>query len=764
MSNLQLSPLAVKKFFRFALNRPIATLLLLAVVLISALLTTSYRAASGLFKVAAAPKSSATPKPQGCCASLQPETRRMIGTYYNVENGMTSTLTLNNKGPQPIAVTPILYSPDGKRFIAAPVTVPGESSQNVELGILARFAGQGFQSGSFEFTYEGRMMEIGGGLRIVDEAKSLIFDEQMLEPGMKFSSPQLEAVYAIPFDSAEVRVAISNKTDKPVAVKGEAAFAGVNGHHPINGFLKPRETSVVTLPAGLVKQARAGAVSLAHNGGAGALLAMIHVREAGKGYSASVNFTDPGQSKTSRYHGAGFWLGSVNGDKLVPIIAVRNLGDVATTVTGRVPFTTEEGTEDKVELRKTQLAAGEIKLIAVSGLPASNVATAGLELEYEGAPGSVIADALSVSSGGNQVFTLPLKDPQGGMSSTGGYPWFITDTSSTVVFIKNTTAETQQFHLDIVYPGGRWGSNLRTLAAGQTFKLDVRDIRDTQVKSPDGTAIPLDASTGHVSWSLRGKRNKTLIGRAQTVDFTKGLASTYECQCACGSSYLQSELLPYSISGFPGDTQQFTAREQDVNCFGGPSAWYDVPTYLVFFSADNGNVATINSTGLSTAIGEGQTNIRASWETAGIFHMDASGECWNEPVTADCSSSCEVQLPSITITSVDFNHLEIHNGESATITAQISADPAAAGKMMTVRFYESSRTGNIVSAPIADPEKVVTIVSGNNIVTTTITNSSANNNGTIKVNVSVTIAPSELRVNGNNPRESAMSLALKPPN
>lgn len=689
----------------------------------------------------------------------------MIGTYYNVESGMTSTLTLNNKGPQPIAVTPILYSPDGKRFIAAPVTVPGESSQNVELGILARFAGRGFQSGSFEFTYEGRMMEMGGGLRIVDEAKSLIFDEQMLEPGMKFSSPQLEAVYAIPFDSAEVRVVISNKTDKPVAVKGEAAFAGVNGHHPINGFLKPRETSVATLPAGLVKQARAGSVSLAHNGGAGALLAMIHVREPGKGYSASVNFTDPGQSKTSQYHGAGFRLGSVNGDKLVPIIAVRNLGDVATTVTGRVPFTTEKGTESKVELRKTQLAAGEIKLIAVSGLPASNVATAGLELEYEGAPGSVIADALSVSGDGNQVFTLPLKDPQGGMSSTGGYPWFITDTSSTVVFIKNTTAEPQQFHLDIVYPGGRWGSNLRTLAAGQTVKLDVREIRDTQVKSPDGTAIPLDASSGHVSWSLRGKRNKTLIGRAQTVDFMKGLASTYECQCACGSSYLQSELLPYSISGFPGDTQQFTAREQDVNCFGGPGAWYDVPSYLVFFSADNGNVATVNSSGLGTAVGEGQTNIRASWETAGIFHMDASGECWSEPVTADCSSSCEVQLPTISIGSVTWNHLEIHPSESATLTVQLSVPPEAAGKTINVSISQAATTGTIVGYGGSDGKTVTDLVltSPGNVITHTISNSNNQNNGTVTFNASLTDpnTPQRVRIGGSNPATS-VAITLKP--
>jgi hypothetical protein len=57
------------------------------------------------------------------------------------------------------------------------------------------------------------MLEIGGGLRIVNAAKSSIFDEQMLEPGMKFSSPRLEAVYVIPADKPDVSVIVTNTTN-----------------------------------------------------------------------------------------------------------------------------------------------------------------------------------------------------------------------------------------------------------------------------------------------------------------------------------------------------------------------------------------------------------------------------------------------------------------------------------------------------------------------------------------------------------------------
>jgi hypothetical protein len=65
--------------------------------------------------------------------------------------------------------------------------------------------------------------------------------------------------------------------------------------------------------------------------------------------------------------------------------------------------------------------------------------------KYISAPGNVIASANSVSQSGNQVFTVPMKDPQVGMSSTGGYPWVINGSASAVVFIKNTSIKSRNF-------------------------------------------------------------------------------------------------------------------------------------------------------------------------------------------------------------------------------------------------------------------------------------------------------------------------------
>jgi hypothetical protein len=413
-----------------------------------------------------------------------------------------------------------------------------------------------------------------------------------------------------------VSVIITNTTAQPIIVNGDAIFAGANGHHPVQSQLGAYQTQVVNLPQGLVKKASAGAVSLNHNGAKGALLAMIHLQDADRGYSEAVNFTDPGDKTTER-HGAGLRLGSINNDPLKAVIAVRNIGDSPTTVNATVPYSKQNGKTGTISLPQVSLAPGEIKLLNTSNpqLRRNDFDTAGLEIKYTGAPGSVIATASSVSRSGNQVFTLPMKDPKSGLSSTGGYPWFIDEKGSTVVFIKNTTETQQQFHLDIIFPGGQWGSNLRTLAPGQTFKLDVREIRDSQAKGSEGNTIPLEAARGHVSWSVFGTAEKVLIGRAQTVDLAHGMASTYECFCPCPSSFGGARLTPSSLIGFPGSTTSFLAQQQNITCHGTLSCWFNVPGGATFSSADP-SIATIDSGGFATCVSPGSTTLLASWTGA----------------------------------------------------------------------------------------------------------------------------------------------------
>ncbi len=493
---------------------------------------------------------------------------------------------------------------------------------------------------------------MGGGLRIVNAEKSLIFDEQMLEPGMKFSSSRLEAVYAVPFEDSQVSVIVTNTTAQPIIVTGDAIFAGANDHHPIQSQLGAYKTQVINLPRGLVKKASAGAVSLNHNGTKGALLAMLYLQDADRGYSQAVNFTNPG-GKTTERHGAGLRLGSVDNDPLKAVIAVRNIGENSTTVTATVPYSKQNGDSGTIALPQISLAPGEIKLLNTSNpqLRRNDFATAGLEISYTGAPGSVIATASSVSQSGNHVFTLPMKDPQGGLSSTGGYPWFIKDTASTVVFIKNVTDQPQDFILSVVHSGGVWRMKPRLLDPRQTIAIDVKKIRDSQEGGMDGDVMPSEAASGHISWGARGTSNKKLIGRAQMVDFENGMASTYECQCQCPPSWgFGAQMVPWEPGGldslFVGDNANVQLQSYYYDCFGNNPQWFTVNPPGLQYSFSNPSVATFENYRI-IAWGAGNAFVDVGWAektyTPGPCESGGCEPCGVSDWTAWASESITVQ-------------------------------------------------------------------------------------------------------------------------
>jgi hypothetical protein len=244
--------------------------------------------ALSLFVFSAHPTKKVAAK-QSCCGEAS--FRRMIGTYYNTRDNWKSTLVLNNKGPNPIVITPILYSMGGKKFIAPVINIAGQSAYELYLNDLAATAGPEFVDGSYEFTYTGRLLEMGAGLRIISGEKSLIFDEQLTEPGVRFSSPRVEAVYAVPYKSAKAVLILTNTTEKSFSV------SGIAGDQEINVNLGAHQTEIIDL-----KESRngVGAVSLNQTGGGGsALLAMVHVSEPERGFSVAISFTDPLMAKTN---------------------------------------------------------------------------------------------------------------------------------------------------------------------------------------------------------------------------------------------------------------------------------------------------------------------------------------------------------------------------------------------------------------------------------------------------------------------------------
>jgi hypothetical protein len=361
-----------------------------------------------------------------------------------------------------------------------------------------------------------------------------------------------------------------------------------------------------------------------------------------------------------------------------------------------------------------------------------------------------------------------MKDPKGGLSSTGGYPWFIKESSSTVVFIKNVTDEPQQFMLSIVYPGGQWGSKIRTIEPGQTFALDVRKLRDSQEKGSDGNVIPLDATSGHVSWSYRGKRDKVLIGRAQTVDFNNGLASTYECQCPCGWSYLEGRMIPNYVTAFPGDVITYLAQSHQVDCAGNDRGWWDInPMFFFSSSSSNPGVADWTGNGTATAFAPGLATLGVTWidnverlEITVDEHEETHMECIHEDVLADSSANCAVDNPpDITITRVEFVPAGVNPGGSFNVRVTVSASTNCPTTTKVKIGLQEASNPNMVGYTLTNNELEVDVSSGGSATKDfPVTVSQTSPNGRVQFRARlVSSVPSQVQIGGK-----AVNIELKP--
>lgn len=565
------------------------------------------------------------------------EARRLAASYYSLKNGLSASLMLSNQGPHPMDIRVILFSLNGERLDLPAMTLEPTTVRNYDLGPWAAAGGGSFQEGSLQVLYNGMSMELGGAVKMINAKKSLILDEELSEPGMDFASTRLEGVWWLPSRKAELRLALSNVTNSylTTTVTVEQNDAKIL-------TLSPHETRVINLSHGEgdfggVKLRTFGGISITHTGFKGALLARGFVTDANVGYSQVVEFKDPGVAKSSSLNGAGLRLGKLNGKALHPVAVARNTGTAPTIVTGRIRYTTADGTMGVANLPQVSLEAGETKTIdvesAANAIGSLQNLVAGLEFDYTTAPGSVIISAESYSTDDNQVYRVSVIDALAQMSSTGKYPWNLNNGASTVVYLKNVTDQEQQYYLYANYKGGFWIQGIKTIAPHQTVALDMRQVKEQQLKDEKGNTLPTDAVEGQVFWSGRGKQNLVLIGRVEQVEAGGGMSFTTACGTCCFPEYVSAVLTFGSSEGTVGDTTQFYAFEQESDCYHVNYPSLTPASGAVSWTSSDTTIATVSSSGLVMAVGPGTATITATWN-GDNWQYNPMGGC--DPDTGYC--------------------------------------------------------------------------------------------------------------------------------
>ncbi len=325
----------------------------------------------------------------------------LVGAFYDVQNFPTAKLLLNNKDIVAREIRPTLYSLDGQTMEIAPVMVEASSFRMINLNDWASLGGENFRRGSIKLFHTGKDLNIGSQIYLSDEAKSLSFEERLTELG-KFDSRRLESIWAMPNDDAQVRIILSNTSDTLLPVTAKLSRLPRQTGETQTFTLLPHQTRVLNLRTDFnngetFAEVAIVGLTLEHTGEKSALKAHGQIKDASIGYSNIISFSNPSSGKSSELHGTGLHVGTIGNEQVAPVIALKNVGETATAVTARVPYTRTNGTTGVVNLPAVNLAAGEFRLLNTSGVVSRSeqeqIKIAGIEIEYSTAPGSVIVSA-----------------------------------------------------------------------------------------------------------------------------------------------------------------------------------------------------------------------------------------------------------------------------------------------------------------------------------------------------------------------------------
>jgi hypothetical protein len=93
------------------------------------------------------------------------------------------------------------------------------------------------------------------------------------------------------------------------------------------------------------------------------------------------------------------------------------------------------------------------------------------------------------------------------------------------------------------------------------------------------------------------------------------------------------------VTGFAGDTQQFSPFHQNEDCFGNELQPFSISNAT--WSSTNSSVATVTTTGFATAQNPGSTNIQGTW-TAFLWDLNPNNTCTKTTFQPLADALCDV--------------------------------------------------------------------------------------------------------------------------
>ncbi|HWX41245.1 MAG TPA: hypothetical protein VN345_08855, partial [Blastocatellia bacterium] len=430
--------------------------------------------------------------------------------YFTESDGMDSTLTLNNNMPQVMAAMVTLFSKEREALALPPIFLRPTSPIRLSLGELSKGGRGDFSSGNVQVFFHGPSMGVTSQMSISSAAKRLAF-ESVESEAMDFSSSKLDGIVWLPDEETRGSLALTNTTAGDLSIVGKTAQ--LEGSEAKIFTLGAHETRLVDVVESFgIKGAGVSAlVSLEHTGSPGALIVTGFATNAGTGFSTNLVFWDRSTLRTTHLAGAHVRFGRANaGEGFSPgttfhaPLVIANAGSEATSASLFMDCTAGSQTR-RVALGQISLAPMGLKQIDLSTEMARRGVTgpvddAGIDIDYSGPPGSVVARLVCFDQSGDLSFDAPVKDPLAGVmgSDSGSYPWRLDGGFTTVVHLKNYTSKPVYGIVQVRYEGGTYNPERISLAPYQTIALDIKELRDAQKPDIRGGVMPKDIEGGQV--------------------------------------------------------------------------------------------------------------------------------------------------------------------------------------------------------------------------------------------------------------------------
>lgn len=568
---------------------------------------------------------SRTDKTQTCPTCRQPTQQVIYTPLIELREALYAEINLNCRSSHPIDVVPTFYTDDGTSIVGETIQLKSAEMRFVKVTDLIPAEHRNrHRWGGMSLSYLGNSMEVWAQMTFHNANRNGSTNSFFAVVDAPRSNVR-EAVWRAPKNSTAA-IALGNYSDYPTA----ATLTFSNGDvEQVN--IAPYATEIIRRRNNGQNQSsiEAESVRIDASGQMGRLIPIGFVSSANGDFSSSIRFADTENIAQSNLYATNFRL-----KDSTPHIILKNTSTDAIAARPRFLPALGEGS-GVVELASIVIPANGIKELNLTALinaarTRTDLESVSVQIINSGDRGSLIGAANFTNNVTGIDYDIPLRDSGTAANSAGGYPVRLDGDYTTTLSITNVGNKAGKFTMQINFESGLYALYPQELAPGATAVFDIRSIRDQQIPDSEGRRLPANLAVGQIRWSIVGAPQTRLIGRSEVISKTGKVSSSYSCGVCCPNSYYNGSVMPVVAEVDAGDTYKFTSQQQDRDCYHNLYSPYPVSAN---WTTDNGDVASVTSEGLATAISGGDAYLTASW-TGQLWLSDPTDACILDEIPA----------------------------------------------------------------------------------------------------------------------------------